>query len=412
MFESLRRLHWSIYALALASGVIMTGFFMLVPLLPVYADQLGFNEFDIGVLVAAFFLGRVLFEFPVGLLSDYVGRRLIMRVALFLFTVTTAAYALTTDVTLMVILRLLQGIAASAFAVGSQSYINDRTPKESRGLANGVISSAINAGVIVGPLLAGVLSKAYSIQTPFWVGGVLGGICFFLILTVPAVGTPRRPFFPWKPFWQPDVIKRIFAPVLSLPSFSMSLIHFLQWMGIAMFITIAPIFTADKLSWNADLVAIAFAASGAVSMLSSPLLGQISDRSGRINIMAAGLAVSALESFLVLTHPGSALTIVAFAIGGFGAPAYFNSFLSLIGDVTSMEERGAVTGFVGSFGEWGSIIGSGLVTPILWRNIDVAAPLLVDGLVFLLTMALALMLRRPLTRAISGGRRSLIRPWN
>ena len=111
MFKSFKQLHWSIYALALANGVIMTGFMMLLPLLPVYAEQLGFSEFDIGMLVAAFFIGRVLFQFPLGVLSDRVGRKGIMSGSLLLFTITTSAYALTSEPSMMMLLRLMQGVA-------------------------------------------------------------------------------------------------------------------------------------------------------------------------------------------------------------------------------------------------------------------------------------------------------------
>jgi len=108
----------------------------------------------------------------------------------------------------------------------------------------------------------------------------------------------------------------------------------------------------------------------------------------------------ALESLVVLLHPGTVLTIIAFALGGFGAPAYFNSFLSLVGDVTSTAERGAVTGFVGSFGEWGSIIGSGLITPLTWHNINAHAPLVFDVVVFLLTTVLVLAVKNTLRRRL------------
>ncbi len=396
MFSSLRQLHGSIFILALANGVIMTGFMMVLPLLPRYANELGFSEFQIGLLIASFFVGRVLFEFPVGILSDYVGRRLIMWAALFLFAATTAAYAVTTTAEVMMALRLLSGIAASAFAVGSQAYINDWTPFELRGLANGVNSSAINAGVVAGPLLAGALSQAYSIRTPFWAGGAMGAACFVGSLFIPGAGTgrprSRGRFFLLKQAG----IKRLLGPVFCLPAFSLSLVHFLQWMGVAIFLTMAPIITAEKLGWGAGLVAVALAASGAVSAIFSPLLGQLADLRGRIHLMAAGLAVMALESLVVLLHPGTALTIVAFAIGGFGAPAYFNAFLSLIGDVTIPAQRGAVTGFVGSFGEWGSIIGSALAAPLLWRDFNSGAPLALDTAVFLIAMLFVIISRATL----------------
>lgn len=383
--------------LALGNGVVMTGFMMLLPLLPRYISQLSFNDFQIGILVASFFAGRVLFEFPVGIVSDYIGRRLVMWAALSLSAVATAAYALTTTPELMMFFRLLQGVAASAFVVGSQAYINDCTPMELRGLANGINSSAINIGVIVGPLLAGFLSQAYSIGTPFWIGGALAAVCLFLSLRIPEVSFSQAPGKPPRP--DRYFLKELLAPVISRRSFALSMIHFLQWMGITIFLTMAPILTAEKLGWGVGLVAVALAASGAVSAISSPTLGQLSDRQGRIGVMMTGLIIMGLESLAVLFHPGTALTIAAFAVGGLGAPAYFNSFLSLIGDVTRPFERGAVTGFIGSFGEWGSIIGSAVAAPLLWHAISTEAPMAFDAVVFfasvLLVLASRALLRAP-----------------
>src|SRR5665811_839673 len=352
MLKSLKQLHWSIFVLALSSGVIMTGFMMMLPLLPQYAEHLGFGEYDIGLIVGAFFVGRVLLQFPLGILSDRVGRRRIMSASLLLFTISTAAFALTTERPSMMLLRFLQGIAASGFAVTSQSYINDRTSSELRGLANGVTSSAINIGVIAGPVLGGVLAQVYDIQFPFWIGGTLGAICFLLSLAIPHINADGQ-----SSSWDDLIprmshIRRVFSSVFSLPSFSLSLVHFLYMMSIAIFLTSAPILTSFVLDWNSSEIALAFAISGAAAAISSPFLGQLSDRIGRILVMALGLAVFVAQGVIIYIHPNSWLVIAAFALGGAGTPAYFNAFFSLIGDVTVSRERGAVTGFVGSFGEW------------------------------------------------------------
>ncbi|MDO8736212.1 MAG: MFS transporter [Thermoleophilia bacterium] len=400
MFKSLKQLHWSIFALALSSGVIMTGFMMIFPLLPEYAGQLGFGEYDLGLLVAAFFVGRVLLQFPLGVLSDRVGRRHIMSASLLLFTVATAAFALTTGWLSMMVLRLLQGVAASGFAVASQSYINDRTPTELRGLANGVTSSAINIGVIAGPVLGGVLAQAFNIQFPFWIGGILGAICFTLSLGIPDISVHDQSSDWDELLPRPSRVKRVFASVCSLPSFSLSLVQFLLMMAITIFLYSAPILTATLLDWSSSDIALAFAISGAAAAISSPFLGQLSDRVGRIRLMAFGLITLTAQGLIVYFHPNSLLVMAAFALGGAGTPAYFNAFYSLIGDVTVPSERGAVTGFVGSFGEWGSIIGSSLLGPIAWRSIGVTAPMAADALVALLTLVLILAIRVPLQRQV------------
>lgn len=344
MFRSLRQLHWSIYALALASGVLMTGFMILMPLLPSYAEQLGFSEFDIGLIVAAFFIGRVLFQFPLGILSDRIGRKGIMSSSLLVFTATTLAYAFTTEPRLMIALRLLQGVASSGFVVGSQSYINDRTPPQSRGLANGIISSAINIGVIAGPLIGGSLSEAFDLQAPFWAGGALGAVCFLFILMIPGKSIPGDQAVKTEATVPlAERLRSIYASVICLPSFSLSAIHFLVMMSIAIFLTSAPILTAVVLGWSGTQIAIAFAASGGAAAISSPFLGRLADDFGRLRVLAIGIASMVLQGLVVFLSPGPAVVIAAFALGGAGTPAYFNAFYSMIGDATLPRERGAVT---------------------------------------------------------------------
>ncbi len=389
--------------LAMASGVIMTGFMMLLPLLPEYAGQLGFSEYEIGLLVAAFFFGRVLFQFPLGVLSDYVGRREIMSASLLLFAAITAAFALTTDAFLMIILRLMQGVAASGFTVGSQSYINDRTPTEFRGLANGVISSAINIGVIAGPILGATLSQGFSYQTPFLVAGVLGAVCFVVSLAIPHMDVRQAQAKSGKLIPLRDRFRRIMTSALSRSSLSLSFIHFLVMMAIAIFLTSAPILTSEVLGWSIGDIAVAFAIGGAAAAISSPFLGRLSDRIGRIRVLVLGLVTLFLEGLIVYLGPGTPLMLVAFALGGAGTPAYFNAFYSLIGDVTSPPERGAITGFIGSFGEWGSIIGSSLLVPITWRSIGVTAPMAADVIILLLTVALVLLMKSVLQRQVARG---------
>lgn len=407
MLQSLRQLHWSIYALSLASGVIMTGFMMMLPILPAYADQLDFNEFEIGLLVAAFFLGRVIFQFPLGVVSDQVGRKLIMSGSLLLFAIATTAFTLTTDAWLMIALRLGQGLASAGFVVGFQSYVNDLTPTDFRGLAHGINSSAINAGVIVGPIIGGTLSQAYSIQAPFWAGGALGGACFLLSLTIPNITKSAPESYPGALNPAGVKIRLLLKSVLTPPAFSLSLIHFLQMMSLAIFFTAAPILTAELLSWSSADIAFALAAGGAAGAISSPFLGRLSDRQGaRVWVMAGGLAIMAFQSLVIFKHPGTMYTMLGFIIGGAGTPAYFNSFFSLVGDVTLKEERGAVSGFIGSSAEWGSILGSSLVAPLLWRELNVEAPMGISIILLLVTVGVALMVKSLLQRRMAIVRKS------
>jgi DHA1 family multidrug resistance protein-like MFS transporter len=325
-----------------------------------------------------------------------------MSGSIFLFSVSTFAFILTSESVTMIALRLCQGVASAGFVVGFQSYVNDMTPTQYRGLAHGINSSAINAGVVVGPIIGGTLSQAYSIQAPFLVGGILGAGCFLLSLTIPNIrsSSEARGLNALKPAG--EKIRALLATVMTPSAFSLSLIHFLQMMSLAIFFIAAPILTAELLSWSSTDIALALAAGGAAGIITSPFLGRLSDRRGaRVWVMAAGLAVMALQSLVIFMHPGTFLTVIGFVIGGAGTPAYFNSFFSLVGDVTRREERGAVSGFIGSSAEWGSILGSSLVAPLLWREINVRAPMAVSVAILLSAVLVALMAKSLLQRRMA-----------
>jgi MFS family permease len=250
------------------------------------------------------------------------------------------------------------------------------------------------------------MSQAYSIRAPFLAGGGLGLVCFFLTLVIPR---PERPLGP-APEWsemlpQLSRLRRLMNAVLCLPCFSLSLVHFLQMMGLGILITSAPVLTADKLGWSPTEIAAGLALGGLLAALLSPWLGSLSDRFGRVWVMGAGLAVMALEGAALFFHPGTVLTMTALAVGGTGAPAYFNAFYSLEGDITQPQERGAVTGFVGSFGEWGSIIGSSLLTPLLWKAVDISAPMALNAAVLTATVGITIIMKPVLERQV--GRRSV-----
>jgi MFS family permease len=378
MLKSLKRIHWSIYVLASGSGFLVAGFLMLIPVIPVYAETHGFNDYQIGLLVGAFMLGRFTFQFPMGVVSDHIGRKTVMVISLLLFSISTILYALNTDAWILIGFRLIQGIASGAYFIGFQSYINDRTPTDLRGLANSLNTSAIHSGTIIGPILGGFIYEAINIRAPFLIGGFLGLFLLPVVLSVPGnarIDTIRK----WgvlipKTSSVKRVLKRIFVP----QTLSLSFIHFLQLLGSTIILIAISLIAAQYLEWSAGTIALAFAFSGIASVISSPFVGRLSDRQGfRVKMVIIGLIAVAIQCLIFYFHSGTILTFIGFIVGGAGVPAYYNSFFALIGDLTQVSDRGTVGGFIGSFGEFGSFLGSSLIGPFLWTryNIDVSVGL-------------------------------------
>jgi DHA1 family quinolone resistance protein-like MFS transporter len=387
LLKSLKRLHWSIYSLAFCSAVLTAGFLMLMPVLPAYADQLGFNEYQIGLLVGMFTFGLLL-QFPFGVLSDHIGRKAVMGGGILLFTATTLSYAITTDFTPMLVSRLLQGVASGAFYISYESYINDRTSPEQRGLANGINSGAVNAGIILGPIIGGFLSGSINLQAPFYVSAALGISCFIVVLFIPHVEAHQK-IRSWNELLPGmEMMRRVFRPIFTPGTISLALIHFLQLVAGGMFIVAAPLVMSDFLSWSGSDIALALALNGVAAVVVSPFVGKLADFPGRrLTIMGAGLAAVAFQNLMIYLHLGaeaavgavplyaSILLLLGLLVGGAGNPTYYSSFYSLIGDTTLIRERGSVGGFIGSFGVLGSFLGASFLAPFLWNGHDSATPM-------------------------------------
>lgn len=385
----MKKLHWSIFLLAFGSGFLMMGFLLLIPVIPVYASEHGFTDYEIGLLIGAFMLGRLLFQFPMGVFSDHIGRKWVMVGSILLFSLSTLAYATTTEPWALIVLRFIQGISSGSYFISFQSYINDRTPIELRGLANGINNSAINAGLIIGPLLGGFIYEAVNIQAPFYVAGLIGLILIPVMLAVPEVEHHEK-IKQWSELLPTfSKIKQVMSPIMSAPAISLAFVHFLQLVGMTIFLVAASLIATEYLGWSAGDIALAFAVNGVAAVLSSPFIGKLSDRKGsRITVLVLGLAAMSIQCLVFYFHPGTALIVAGFIIGGAGTPAYYNSFFAVIGDLTHITERGGVGGFIGSFGELGSFLGSSFLGPFLWGAfaLDVSA-----GVCFLLVAAAAVL---------------------
>jgi DHA1 family multidrug resistance protein-like MFS transporter len=85
------------------------------PVLPLFAHALGATPAEIGWIVMASTVPGILISFPAGALSDYLGKRTVMRVALVIFATAPFLYLLVTDVTQLILVRFYHGFATAIF---------------------------------------------------------------------------------------------------------------------------------------------------------------------------------------------------------------------------------------------------------------------------------------------------------
>ena len=182
----------------------VTGVGLVVPLLPVYAHQLGAGGLAIGLIFGSFALSRTFFLPYFGRLSDRKGRKRLIVIGLVSYACLSLAFILANNVPFLVIIRFFQGIASSMMMPAIQAYVGDITPPGREGFTMGFFNMSIFFGLSLGPILGGSIKDYWGLDASFLCMGLLSLLGFFLCLVfLPPVHEEtvlkkKRAPLPWK----------------------------------------------------------------------------------------------------------------------------------------------------------------------------------------------------------------------
>ncbi|MBD3166999.1 MFS transporter [bacterium] len=136
------------------------GFATTVPLLSLYAREMGAGEAGVGILLAIYPLIDLLLAPLVGRLSDRWGRRPVLLVAQLCFTLGWGTLALADSVWMFALSQLLTGLGSTQITI-TYAYVADVTPPEKRTRGMGLFGMVFAGSFVLGPPLGGALSSLH-----------------------------------------------------------------------------------------------------------------------------------------------------------------------------------------------------------------------------------------------------------
>ncbi|KJK63059.1 MFS like protein [Aspergillus parasiticus SU-1] len=181
--------NWSAWRRGMLVGIITCVVFStsiassaVAPAVPQILKEFNSNNAEIGTLVVTIeLLGTGVGPILMGPMSEVVGRRIIYNCANVGFSAFTIGCALTPSLGGLVVLRFLQGCAASCSLNNAGGTISDLVPIHRRGFAMSMYSVGFLLGPAVGPVAGSFLAAAKGWRWVFWLllilNGTMGVIC-------------------------------------------------------------------------------------------------------------------------------------------------------------------------------------------------------------------------------------------
>lgn len=144
-------------ALSGTTILLWIGASAILPLLPAYLRRQGSSNALVGIIMAAYFAASVLTQYPVGRLSDRVGRRPVVIAGLAVFAVGSVGFGLFSSPGPAIGFRALQGVGAGAVTVASAAAIGTLVPFAERGAAFGALYGSQMLALALGPLVGSII---------------------------------------------------------------------------------------------------------------------------------------------------------------------------------------------------------------------------------------------------------------
>jgi MFS family permease len=171
------------------------GVFASIFFIPVFARDIGVNEFQLGLIIALFSLAMLVSNYVFGRWADVHGRRRILQVGLLLSALASVTQILAHDAFTLAVTRILVGLTVGIFPSAMYAYVYDSQRKIGKFASFGAM------GWGVGSALAGYLAI-------FWAIFLLSSVFLFIAFLVALFLTPIPEVKLKVPFFPKEVIKR------------------------------------------------------------------------------------------------------------------------------------------------------------------------------------------------------------
>lgn len=334
----------------------LVGFGLVIPILPLYAEQFGASEFTVGLLLSIYSVMQFIFAPLLGRLSDRVGRRPVLFFSLIGTSIGFLVMGLANTLWLLFVARIIDGITGGNIST-AQAYIADVTPPDQRSRGMGLIGAAFGLGFIVGPALGGLLTNI-SPAAPFLFAAALAAVnatALYFLLPESLTAEHRTQA------GRRESLTRLIQNSGGWQLGAVIATYFFATVAFAMLTATFALFTNHRFGYDAEHNGYLFAYFGVLgATIQGGLLGRLSKIFGDKPLAIAGTAIFTVSLLALPASTSLAILLITTTGVTIGNSLVTPTLNAMASKSVSASEQGRVLGVMSSSASLARIIGPAL----------------------------------------------------
>jgi MFS transporter, DHA1 family, multidrug resistance protein len=347
--------------------VLLAGFGLVFPILPLFARSFGVGNDGAGLLIATFGFARLFGDLIGGSIVDRKGERWTAVIGMVFLALCSTATGAAPNFVAAVVLWGLAGVGSAIVFASLFSYILKAAPSDRMARTLSFFYGAFNVGVIAGGAAGGFIADAFGLDAPLYAYSaiLIVGIAVYMRFV------PRLPRLPSNDvaaavaapetatFEAPRPSGRVVRDLLRVPGFLTTLFLNLTylWIVAAIFNTLVPLFANDEIGMSATTIGTMFAVGVAAEFLVLFPAGALADRYGRKPVMLPSLAGLVVMIVLLGTATSALMLTLLLALLAVGSGFAGVPPAAMLSDIVPSEQSGRGVGAFRFCGDIGFFLG-------------------------------------------------------
>ena len=262
--------------------IALLGIGIIIPVMPVFATELGAGGLALGMIIAVFSVSRGILQPIIGNLSDRRGRKGFLVAGLFVYGLVGLLIPQAGSVLHLLLIRGFQGVGSAMIVPIGMAYMSLLAPPGQEGRYQSYLNIAIFCGIGCGPVIGGIVADLFGFESVFYLMAALSFGAFILVVkNMPAHHSPA-------PKGGAGLLKNMGLMMKNRLTLGILLARFVTMIIMVPSMAFLPLLMTRSIGASGLQIGLVIACRTLVNALLQVPAGKVADRSNKLLLLITG----------------------------------------------------------------------------------------------------------------------------